>query len=278
MESFVSNVDTAAFPQAVLQRSHEVPVVVDFWAEWCGPCKVLGPILEKLAIEYGGAFELVKVDVDANQELAGQFGVQGIPNVIGFRQGQPVSQFTGAVPEAQVRDWITALLPSELDKKVEAARDAALAGDLAAAEDLFREVLSEQPDHPDAGTGLASLLIARNESEEALIALGKLAPTPDVERLQAAARITETHGSDIAELESRVDAAPESGDARLDLAKALAAKGEYEPSLDQMLRLVREKSPLMDEARQGMLDIFDVLGVDHPLTQSYRKQLTSALF
>ncbi|MBT8212767.1 MAG: thioredoxin, partial [Acidimicrobiia bacterium] len=278
MESHVFNVDAAAFPQAVLQRSHEVPVVVDFWAEWCGPCKVLGPVLEKLAIEYEGAFKLVKVDVDANQELAAQFGVQGIPNVIGFRQGQPVSRFTGAVPETQVRQWVEDLLPSELDKKVEAARDAALSGDLASAEQLFREVLTVQADHPEAGTGLASLLIARGESEEAIITLGKLPPTPDVDRLQAAARITERQGSDITELEARLEASQDDADARLDLAKALAAKGEYEPSLDHMLRLVREKSILMDDARQGMLDIFDVLGADHPLSQSYRKQLTSALF
>ncbi|NIS28926.1 MAG: thioredoxin, partial [Actinobacteria bacterium] len=126
--SYVKDIDQQTFGQDVLQRSHEVPVVVDFWAAWCGPCKVLGPALERVTEEYGGAFELVKVDVDANQALAQQFAVQSIPTVIAFRDGEPVSQFMGAIPEPQIRTFIDAILPTELDRKVDAARDAALAG------------------------------------------------------------------------------------------------------------------------------------------------------
>ena len=124
----VRDISTEEFPQAVLQRSREVPVVVDFWAAWCGPCKVLGPVLEKLADEADGEFELVKIDVDANQQLAAQFGVQGIPMVMAFRDGSPVDAFTGALPEPQVKAWLERVLPNEHDRAVDAARDAVLEG------------------------------------------------------------------------------------------------------------------------------------------------------
>ena len=119
--SHVIDVDTAGFNEHVIQRSHEVPVVVDFWAEWCGPCKTLGPTLERLTDEAGGVFELAKVDVDQNQELAGQMGVQGIPTVVAFKDGLPVSQFTGALPEAQVKEWLTEFMPNPMDDFVAAA-------------------------------------------------------------------------------------------------------------------------------------------------------------
>jgi putative thioredoxin len=276
--NLIRDVDTAEFPSAVLQRSQEVPVVVDFWAAWCGPCKVLGPLLEELTTEYGGAFELAKIDVDANQQLASQFGVQSIPTVIAFHHGRPVANFTGALPKQQLRAWLGQFLPTELDHKVDEARDAALAGDNDLAEQLFREVLTEAPDHPEAGTGLASLLIARGDQESALIVLGKLSPSPDVERLQAAARITAAQNDDIPKLEAALDEDPDDPARRLELASALAGKGEYEPALDHMLRIVRNKAALKDEARKSMLDVFDVLGNEHPLTVSYRRQLASALF
>ncbi|NNC40636.1 MAG: thioredoxin, partial [Acidimicrobiia bacterium] len=110
----MTDVDTAGFNEHVIQRSHEVPVVVDFWAEWCGPCKTLGPTLERLTNEAGGVFELAKVDVDQNQELAGQMGVQGIPTVVAFKDGQPVSQFTGALPEAKVKEWLAEFMPNPM--------------------------------------------------------------------------------------------------------------------------------------------------------------------
>lgn len=270
------DISTEEFGQAVLQRSHEIPVIVDFWAEWCAPCKTLGPVLEKVAGEY--EVELVKVDVDANQRLAQQFGVQGIPNVIGFRNGQPISRFTGAVPETAVRQWVSSLLPSPADLAVEEARDAVISGDPGGAEELYRNALQATPDHVEAGTGLASLLIARGESAEALMVLGKLSPTPEVERLQAAARVGTSRRSDIPELEAALSLDPTDDTARLALGRALAAAGEYEPALDHLLALVTAKAANADAARAAMLDVFGVIGADHPLTLEYRRRLASALF
>ncbi|MDX1691319.1 MAG: thioredoxin [Acidimicrobiia bacterium] len=274
----VKDIDQQTFGQDVLQRSHEVPVVVDFWAEWCGPCKTLGPALERVADEYGGAFELVKVDVDANQELARQFGIQSIPTVIAFRDGNPVSQFMGAVPESQIRQFVDAILPTELDRAVERARDAALDGDPEGAARIFREVLAEAPDHQEAGTGLASLLIADGDHEEALIVLGKLARTPEVERLEAAARVQNDGTTDLTPLRERVAADPDDMQARLELGRALAAGGEYEPALDLLLEVVRAGDELREPARQAMVDVFGILGAEHPLTASYRRALANALF
>lgn len=275
---YIKDVTVEDFQQAVLQKSHELPVVVDFWAEWCGPCRTLGPTLEKLASDAAGAFLLAKVDVDANQELATQFNVQGIPTVIGFVGGAPVDQFTGALPENAIRQWLTNLLPSELDLVVEQARDAAIAGNLETAERLFAAALEEQPDHQEAGTGLAALQIASGRQDEALILLGKLAVTDEVERLQSAARLTASRGSDLAEIEQRLEADPDNDATRIDLALTLAGRAEYEPALDQLLVVVKARGSHKDAARKAMLDIFEVLGDGHPLTSTYRRQLASALF
>jgi putative thioredoxin len=274
----VKEVNAPDFAEAVVQRSYEVPVVVDFWAEWCGPCRTLGPLLERLADEYAGGFDLVKVDVDANQALAQQFGVQGIPYVIAFKGGQPVNQFTGALPEAQVRDWLDSVVPSALDLTVDAARSAMLDGDAGRAEELLRSVLEQKMDHEEAGTALASLYLSQGDNARALDVLAPLSPTSDVERLRATARLTDSAGADISALSAAVEKNPEDDGRRLELARALAAGAEFEPALDHLLVVVRKKNDRLNEARTAMVDIFEVLGADHPLSLSYRRELASALY
>ncbi|MBM3694525.1 MAG: thioredoxin [Actinobacteria bacterium] len=273
----VKDIGQQAFGLEVLQRSHEVPVVVDFWASWCGPCKVLGPVLEKVAAEHEGALELVKIDVDGNPALASQFGVQSIPTVLAFKDGRPVARFTGALPEDAVRRWAAALLPTEIDRLVEQARDAVLEGDQLRAEATFRRILDDDPGHADAGTGLAALLIARGDTAEALILLGRLARSAEVEHLEAAARLAAARGGDLHALEARLTADPGDHQARLELGRALAARNEYEPALDHLLAVVKAGGTTRDAARQAMVDVFGVLGVSHPLTLAYRRALASAL-
>jgi putative thioredoxin len=274
MNPFVKDVDAASFQSDVLDRSHQVPVVVDFWAEWCGPCKILGPTLERVAEEGGGSWELAKLDVDANQQLAMQFRVQGIPTVIAFKDGQPVDQFTGAVPEAKVREFVGALVPSPLD--MEAARGEMLweQGDDEQAEAAFRSVLATDPTHQIAGLGLAGMLLERNESEAALEVLGRLAPTQEVRQLAAAARLGTTEG-----VEAFDGADPSDPNVGLGRAKALVAAGRYEEALTGLLSVVELRHPeLSDQARSVMVDVFELLGNEDPLTQTFRRKLASALY
>ncbi len=274
----IIDVSTTEFQQEVLLRSREVPVLVDFWAEWCGPCKTLSPLLERMTQAGEGTFVLAKVDVDANQELSAQFGIQSIPTVVAIVNGTEVNRFSGALPEASILAFIESIMPSEVDLMVEQARSALISGDVVTAEHILRQALGIQSDHQEAGTSLAALLIDKGETDEALIVLGKLIPDAEVDRLQGAARLREAAGTDISVLEAAVHAEPDDHGAQLDLARALAARGEYEPALDRMLAIVRTGTDRKEDARLAMVDIFGVLGPDHPLTSSYRRQLASALY
>jgi putative thioredoxin len=255
-----------------------VPVVVDFWADWCTPCKVLGPALERVIEDQAGAVELAKVDVDANQQLAMRFGVQGIPTVIAFRNGQAVSRFTGALPEPAVRQWVEQLLPSEIDRAVDLARQLELEGDTAGAETILRTALETEPGHIEAGTSLATLLLADSRPEEAEEVLATISPTPEVTQLMAAARVQSGGTEDLDTLLERAGLPDASDEVRLEAGRGLAANGRPADALDMLLSVVEARGEAADEARQSMLDLFNVLGPEHQLTTDYRKKLATALF
>jgi putative thioredoxin len=276
MVSSVMDVTSADFATNVLQTSHQLPVVVDLWAEWCGPCKVLGPVLEKAAAEGGGRWLLAKLDVDQSPQIAQQFGVQGIPTVIAFKDGKEIDRFTGALPEAQVKAFIDRLLPSELDLAT-AEADAALdAGDEARATEIYRAVLAQDPSHQDAGLSLAGMLLEADDRDGALEVLGRLAPTEPVKQLQAYARI----GDEAGDLGALEQAAKSGGPAeRLAYGRAQAAAGDAETAISTLMGVIGERlEPESDEARTTMLDLFELLGADNPTVSDARRRLANGLY
>jgi putative thioredoxin len=250
----------ANFMDLVVEESKTRPVVVDLWAAWCGPCRTLGPMLEKVAEEYDGAFLLAKLDVDANPYTAGQFGVQSIPTVVAFKDGRPVDGFVGAIPEPMVREFVDRLLPTEADREAEEAAGVEASGDLAAAEAGYREAIAQDPNNRSARVGLARILAERGDADEARQTLMPLLPDPDAERLLAQLEVASW--SNLSE------------PGTLASAKRLAAQGRWREALDGMLGALRGDP----DARQAMLEVFTVLGEDDDLVAEYRRKLASALF
>lgn len=255
----VIDVDDEDFEQRVIDASRRGPVVVDFWAEWCPPCRVLGPVLERLAGEYGGRFTLAKVDVDSNQGLAARFGIRGIPAVKAFRDGSVAAEFVGAQPEDLIRRFLDGVVPSPADERVAEAR---VSGSPDEAEAGFREALALDPSNAGAVTGLARVLLDRGEVEEARSLLASVPADETVRPL-------------LAELDLR-EAAREPGD--LAAAARAALSGDHRRALDRLLALVGEGDGRGDEARRLMLGVFDLLGDHAPLTREFRGRLASALF
>jgi putative thioredoxin len=275
MAATVVDVTEVDFAAAVLDESRRRPVVVDFWAAWCGPCKVLGPTLERLAAESGGSWLLAKVDVDQNQRLAQQYGVQGIPTVVAFRDGQAVDRFTGAVPESQVRSFVESVVPTELDVTAAAAELALDNGELKDAERGFRSVLSEDPAHEIAGLGLATILLDRDDAPGALEVLAGLPRSQDVRRMEAAARLW-AGSHDVAALTAAAESGTDTD--RIAYAKALSVQGDPAEAMRILVEIVGGRGDLAEDARTSLLDLFEILGNDHPLVSEYRRKLASALF
>ena len=245
------------FDQRVLARSRELPVVVDFWAEWCGPCRTLGPLLEREAAKREGSLELVKLDTDANQALAARYGIRGIPAVKAFRDGEVVDEFVGALPPPQVERFLDGLVPSEADELAEAGE-----------EDSLRRALDADPDHAEARRTLAGLLLRRGDAEEASELLRPLSRDFVADGLLARAELS-LNGAE----------APPNADVALERAFEAWDGGDPNEALEALQEaLVAGDAPeWRDSIRRVMVAIFTELGAEHPLAREHRRRLSAAL-
>jgi len=282
--AWVKETTANRFQQDVLERSREVPVVVDFWANWCSPCRMLGPVLERLAEEFQGKFLLVKANTDEMPEIAAGFGVQSIPAVFALRDGRLVDQFVGVMPETQIRDWLERILPSQ----AEALADEAVGleqTDPAAAEAKYRQVLEAAPGELSARIGLARALVAQDRIDEAEPIIDELAGADALDaqgqrvHAQIVLRRAAQELGDPERWHAAAEAEPKNLQLRWNLAQALAAAGQYEAAMQACLRLVeQDRHALGEKARELMVHLFHLLGTDDQLVTQYRRKLAMALY
>ncbi len=285
----VKDATTASFRQDVIAESARQPVLVDFWAPWCGPCKQLAPALEKVVRDSAGKVKLVKMNIDEHPEIAGQMGIQSIPAVIAFQKGQPVDGFMGALPEGRIRQFVERLVGPLGDGSAEALAEAqalAAAGDAAGAAQLFSAILAENPAEQKALGGLAKLYVDMGELEQARGVLAALPAGGKEDAAVAAARAAldmaeqaASVGGDLAALERQIAADPADHQARFDLALALAAAGRREEAADHLLEIVkRARAWNEDGARKQLLQFFEAWGPMEEATVTARRKLSAALF
>ena len=275
LSEHIVDVDEATFEQAVLLRSHEVPVLVDFWAEWCGPCLILGPMLERMAIEFGGDFLLAKVDVDENPGLSIRFGVQGIPAVKAFRMGEVVAEFVGAQPEKMVRRFLDEVVPSVSDLALGSASSLLATRHWVEASEAYQEILDEDDENSEAALGLVKSLLMQGQGDEALRMLKNFpagAEWTEAQKLNVLARF-------VSNQEDGSVAADDPLILRMDRAASLLRVGNYPAAMDGLLEVLREdKQYEKGLVKDLMLAIFLLLGEDDSLTRDYREELASILF
>ncbi|KVW97156.1 thioredoxin family protein [Thiobacillus denitrificans] len=280
MTEHALDVGLADFPQHVLEESKHRPVLVDFWAPWCGPCKSLKPVLEKLAAEYGGKFLLAKVNSDDNQALATRYGVRGIPSVKAFVDGEPVDEFSGALPESEVRAFLDRLVPGPADELRAEAAELRLAGDMSAALQKLADASKIAPAHVGVRLDAAEIMLDLGEADEIRRLIAGMADDADprVPQLKARLQFMGAAGEDEAALSARVAADENDLEARLKLAKLLVAAGQYEAGMDQLLEIVRRDRGFGDDiGRKTLLSVFDLLGGGERVSR-YRRLLASALY
>lgn len=268
MSQHAIDVSVADFDDKVLAASRRVPVIVDFWAPWCQPCRILKPILEKLAAEYSGKFILAKINSDENQELAMRYGVRGIPAVKAFVGGELVDEFTGALPEAQIREFLDRLIPSPAEPLRREALSLAAAGNLVAARQKMAEAIDLDPRNDTAYLDFIQLSLdlgtpeALSEASELLAAVADRVRDQDrAAALKARIEMAQTaSGVDLAALATRLERDANDHEARLQLANALALRQDYRGALEHLLEIVRRDRKWNDEAgRKGMLKLFTLL-------------------
>jgi len=284
MSAHAVDVSDKDFQTRVIEASKKVPVLVDFWAPWCGPCRALGPVLEKLAAEYGGRFILAKVNSDENQSLARQYGVRGIPNVKAFANGELADEFTGALPETQVREFIDRLLPSPAEPLRQQALAAKARGETDATRKLLLQAIALDPRHEAARLDLVDLMIDAKDLDDAERLLDEIAERARdalrVDALRARLQLVANSGSgtDRASLERKIAAEPADLEARFELANLLALHQDYGPAMEQLLEIVRRERGFRDDAaRKTLINLFNLLGSDNALVREYRSRLAAAL-
>jgi putative thioredoxin len=285
----VRETTTRDFVRDVVDASAKVPVLVDFWADWCGPCKQLTPILEKVVRAAKGRVRLVKMNIDRHPEVAGQLGIRSIPAIIAFKGGQPVDGFMGAVPESQVKSFIEKLAgpgsAGGVDDILAEAEAAAAAGDEETAASLFTAVLQEDPGNVAATAGLAGICVGAGEIAQAgelLAALPDAAQKdPRVAAVRARIALIERSSAvdDVVELEARLTTDPSDHQARFDLALALAGKNHRQPAVDHLIEIIRrDRTWNEDGARRQLIEFFEAWGPKDPATLYGRRRLSSLLF
>ena len=278
----------ASFMADVIEASRAQPVIVDFWATWCGPCKQLGPALERAVAAAKGAVKLVKIDIDRNPAYAGQLRVQSIPAVFAFVDGRPVDGFMGALPESQVKTFVERLAKqgggedSGLDEVLAMARESLELGDLGGAAQAYAQVLQHDPENLKALGGLARVYLMSDQSDRAQEILDMAPPDakdPDLDSVRAALALAAEAPSDVRQFEERLARDPNDFEARFELAKALAGRGRMEDAVDHLLAIIEADREWNDQAaRRQLLTIFEAAGPTSELAKQGRRRLSSILF
>lgn len=281
--------NTASFAKDVIEASMQVPVIVDFWATWCGPCKQLGPALERAVNAAKGAVRMVKIDVDKNQELAAQLRIQSVPTVYAFKGGRPVDGFVGALPDSQIKAFVERLTggPAEggIDAALAEAKDMLAQGDPATAAAIYQDILAEDAQNPGAIAGLVRCAMALGDIEGAKRVLEgvppELARNAEIAAARSAVEVHEqaNQAGPAAELRRRIAEHPDDLQARFDLALAYYAAGEREAAVEELLEIVRRDRSWNEEgARKQLVKFFEAFGPTDPLTVATRRRLSSILF
>ena len=284
----------ASFPADVLEESRKQPVIVDFWATWCGPCRQLGPALERQVLAAKGAVKLVKIDIDKHPRVAQQLGVQSIPTVYGFVDGRPADGFMGALPESQLKSFIDRMIkaagalagveegPDEITGLLEIAAESVRVNDMGGAAQAYAQALQLDPQNVKALAGLARVYLVGGDVDQARQIAG-MAPgdstDPDLVSLRAALELAATETTETSGLEQRLRADPADHEARFELASVLAAGGNFDGAVDQLLRIVQQDREWNEQAaRKQLLKVFEAAGPTSEVAKSGRRRLSSLLF